>query len=101
LKTLLIDLEARGKVDELPIQNLELGLVTDIAEWNYDEREYRENQQGVAEGITNVEGRIPLRSNRGMTCPIMPHRNAVESQEAKSTNLGRKSGMMNWIGIAA
>jgi hypothetical protein len=90
LKTLLIDLEARGKVDELPIQNLELGLVTDIAEWNYDEPEYRENQQGVAEGLTNVEGRIPLRSNRGMTCPIVPHRNAVESQAGKRASFRRK-----------
>jgi hypothetical protein len=31
----------------------------------------------------------------------MPHRNAVESQEAKKAILGRKSGMMNWIGMAA
>ena len=31
----------------------------------------------------------------------MPHRNAVESQGAKKASLGRKSGMWNWIDIAA
>jgi hypothetical protein len=46
-------------------------------------------------------GRIPLRSSRGMICPIVPHRNAVESQGAKQTSLGRKSGMGNWIDRAA
>jgi hypothetical protein len=51
--------------------------------------------------IEALESRIPLRSSRGMPCPIVPHRNAVESQEAKKANLGRKSGVMNWIGMAA
>jgi hypothetical protein len=57
--------------------------------------------EGGKQALRKLEGRIPLRSNRGMTCPIVPHRNAVESQEAKKANLGRKSGVMNWIGMAA
>ena len=34
-------------------------------------------------------------------CNPLPHRNAVESQGAKKAKLGRKSGMTNWIDIAA
>jgi hypothetical protein len=31
----------------------------------------------------------------------VPHRNAVGSQAPEWAGLGRKSGVMNWIGIAA
>jgi hypothetical protein len=51
--------------------------------------------------IEALESRIPLSLNQGNDLPQMPHRNAVESQAPKRTSFGRKSGIMNWIGIAA
>jgi hypothetical protein len=38
---------------------------------------------------------------RSKPCPAVPHRNAVESQEAKTADLEPKGGMMSWIGMAA
>ena len=62
---------------------------------------YRDDYPELAEEIEAelAENEIPL-THQGQGNHL-PHRNAVESQEAKKASVWRKSGMMNQIGMVA